>query len=798
MIKNYLKTAFRRLERNKSFALINIAGLSLGITCALIIFLLVKHELSFDGFHSKKDRIYRVNTVWTRDGEVDRSGASQFPVAAAIRSQFSDLKATMINYVKEALIAVPNGTDTPSKFQENEGVVYIEPDFFDIFDRTWFRGHPSLLKEPYTVALSESTAKKFFPNENPVGKTIRMNSECDLKVIGVVTDPPVNTDFPFTVLISYSTQKALGYFSNMENWGATMSFINTYIFVPEIWSAASFNERLTAFAKTHLDERKRKERSYEVQSLSDVHFDPDAGNYTHVTSRTSIWALSIIAFFLIVTACINFINLATAQAVTRSKEIGVRKVLGAFRAQLLIQFLGETFVITFLAIVLSIGMTEMILPLVNDAFSFNIRFNLFNDPLILLFLAGLAVVITAGSGFYPALMMAGYSPVSVLKGGQSSKAGGLLVRKGLVVLQFMIAQALVIGTIVVFRQMDLFQTTDMGFIKDAIITTNIPVKDKSKMQTLRNEIMKETGVQNVTFGFAQVASGMRWTSMMIYRGPAGKTYEALADVRCGDEFYIPTYGIQMLAGRNFTASDSIHELVINETMAQKIGFTNPADAVGKIVYVFGSEPKPIVGVVKDFNTGSLRASIYPTILAPRSKDYRIMGVKIDMKRAKILLPKIEAAWAATYPEFLYRSQFLDESIAGFYEDEQKISRLFTIFASIAIGIGCLGLFGLVSFMAVQRTKEIGVRKVLGASVSDILMMFTKEFAVLILIAFLIAAPAAYVVMNGWLEDFAYRISIGAEVFFTAVMLTIIISGVTVGYRSIKAASANPVDVLKYE
>jgi ABC-type antimicrobial peptide transport system permease subunit len=686
----------------------------------------------------------------------------------------------------------------PSKFQENEGVAYIEPDFFEIFDRSWIQGHPSLLKEPYTVALSESMAKKLFPNENPVGKTIRMNSECDLKVIGVVTDPPVNTDFPFTVLVSYSTQKAVGYFSNLENWGATMSFINTYILVPEIWSAASFNERLTALAKTYLDERKRKERSYEVQSLPDVHFDPDTGNYTHVTSRTSIWALSIIAFFLIVTACINFINLATAQAITRSKEVGVRKVLGAFRAQLLIQFLGETFVITFLSIVLSVGMTELILPFVNDAFSFNIHFSLFNDPIILLFLAGLAAVITVGSGFYPALLMAGYSPVSVLKGGGSSKAGGLWIRKGLVVLQFMIAQALVIGTIVVFRQMDLFQTTDMGFIKDAIITTNIPVNDKSKMHTLRNELMKETGIQNVTFGFAQVASGMRWTSMMTYRDPAGKTYEALADVRCGDEFYIPTYGIQILAGRNFTASDSIHELVINETMAQKIGFSNPADAVGKILYVFGSVPKPIVGVVKDFNTGSLRASIYPTILTPRSKDYRIMGVMIDMRRAKILLPKIEAAWAATYPEFVYRSQFLDESIAAFYEDEQKISRLFTIFSMIAIGIGCLGLFGLVSFMAVQRTKEIGVRKVLGASITDILMMFTKEFAVLILIAFLIAAPAAYVAMNGWLEDFAYRISIGAEVFFTAVMLTIVISGVTVGYRSIKAATANPVDALKYE
>jgi ABC-type antimicrobial peptide transport system permease subunit len=253
----------------------------------------------------------------------------------------------------------------------------------------------------------------------------------------------------------------------------------------------------------------------------------------------------------------------------------------------------------------------------------------------------------------------------------------------------------------------------------------------------------------------------------------------------------------MLAGRNFTASDSIHELVINEMLAYKMGFANPADAVGKILHL-GPAPKPVVGVVRDFNTGSLRANIFPTIMTPRSKDYRIMSVKIDMKRVKELLPKIEAAWTATYPEFVYWSQFLDETIAEFYEDEQKISRLFSIFSLIAIGIGCLGLFGLVSFMAVQRTKEIGVRKVLGASVSDILMMFVKEFAVLVLIAFVIAGPAAYLVMNAWLQDFAYRISIDAEVFFTSVMITVIIAGLTVGYRSIKAATANPVDALKYE
>ncbi len=797
MIKNYLKTAFRRLERNRGFALINVAGLSLGITCSLIIFLLVRHELSFDNFHSQKDRIHRVVTVWTRDGEVDRSGASQFPVGTTIRSQFSDVKATTINYVQQALISITGVSGAPLKFQEDEGIAYVEPDFFEIFDRAWIQGDPSLLKEPYTVALSESMAKKLFSNENAVGKTIKVDTELDLKVVGITKDAPINTDFPFTVMVSYATQKAFGKNSNLESWNATMSFVNTYILVPEVWSASSFSERLTTVAKTFLDERRRRERSYEVQPLSDVHFNPDTGNYTHVTSRTSMWALSIIAFFLIVTACINFINLATAQAITRSKEVGVRKVLGAFRTQLLGQFLGETLVITVLSVILSVGLTELILPFVNDSFRFHIRFELFQDPFIPLFLVALALVITIGSGFYPALIMAGYSPAVVLKGGGSSKIGGLWIRKGLVIMQFMIAQSLVIGTIVVFRQMDLFQTTDMGFVKEANITTNIPVNDKSKMQTLRNTLMNETGIENVTFGFAAAASGIRWTSLLTYRDPSGKTIETVADVRCGDENYIPTYGIQMLAGRNFTASDSIHELVINETLAQKMGFTNPADAVGKILYL-GTAPKPVVGVVRDFSTGSLHASIFPTILTPRSKDYRIMGVRIDMKRVKELLPKIEAAWTATYPEFVYWSQFLDDSIAEFYEDEQKMSRLFTIFSLIAIGIGCLGLFGLVSFMAVQRTKEIGVRKVLGATVSDILMMFTKEFAVLILVAFAVAAPAAYFVMNSWLQDFAYRISIGTEVFLTAVMLTIVIAGATVGYRSIKAATANPVDALKYE
>jgi len=799
MIKNYLKTALRKLSRNKSYTLINVTGLSIGITCALIIFLIVRQEMNYDNFHSQKDRVYRVTTVWTRPEDSGKNGASQFPLGPAIRSHFSDITVTSINYREGGLFTISNDAGAPKKFQENEGVAYVEPEFFKIFDFPFLQGHPSLLKEPYTVVLSQNVAKKFFPNENPIGKSLRLDNEIDLKVVGITQDPPTTTDFRFTILIAYATQRAAKTTDNFDQWGATYSSINTYLLAPEVWNAGTFEDRVTALAKSFLDERRRKERSYEVQPLSEVHFNPETGSYTYITSRSSLWALSVIGLFLVVTACINFINLATSQAIGRAREIGVRKVLGAFRFQLVNQFIGETFVITFLSAILSVGMTELAVPFLNDAFHFNIRFDLFRDPTAWYFTAALLGFITFGSGFYPAMILSGYQPVDVLKSSSGAKStGGFWIRKGLVVFQFMIAQALIIGTIVVSNQMDLFQKTDMGFIKEAIVTTEIPVADKSKMETLRSELLKQSGIQNISFGWAPAASGGHWTSRMVYRGKASEPIEVIADVRMADEFYIPTYGIQILAGRNFTAHDTVHELVINEALASKIGFTNPTDAVGETLYLFADFPKPIVGVVKNFNTGSLHENILPMIMGPQVKNYQTMTVKIDMKNSREIIAKIESAWSAAYPEFVFDYQFLDETIGKFYNDEQRVSRLFTIFSFIAIGIGCLGLFGLVSFMAAQRTKEIGVRKVMGASVGDILVMFSKEFVKLILIAFAVAAPGAYFVMNGWLQDFAYRISIGAEVFGLAVALTLIIAGVTVGYRAIKAATANPVDALKYE
>lgn len=798
MIKNYFKAAFRRLERNKSFALINVAGLSIGVTCALIIFLIVRFELSYDRFHSKKDRIYRINTVWNREGEISRNGASQFPLGGAVRSQFSDIKVTTIDYLFGGMISVPRTGTVPEKFYETDGIVYVEPEFFEIFDMNWISGNYSLLKEPYNVALSESMARKYFPGGQAVGQILRLNNECDLKVVGITRDPLTHTDFPFRVMISFATEKALGKNKNLDQWDATMSDVNTYVLTPDEWDPQSFNERLTRITSGYLDEGHRKVRSYEVQPLSEIHFNPETGSYTYTTSSTKIWALAIIGFFLIVTACINFINLATAQAVTRSKEVGVRKVLGAYHGQLLVQFLGETLLITVVSVILSIGMTELFVPFLNTLFEFKLQFSVVRDPLLGVFILLLTLIITLGSGFYPAFVMSGYRPASVLKGGSVSHAGGLWVRKGLVILQFMIAQGLVICTIVVIQQMELFKKSDLGFIKDAVVIADIPLKDKTKMETLRNELLKQNGIFNVSFGFAPAASSSHWTSNNIYYSASNQRIEVIADMRPSDENYLATYGIQLLAGRNYTASDTMHEVVINETMMQKIGISSPLDAVGKTLYLFGELPRPIVGVVKDYNTMSLHEKIYPVVLTPRLKSYQTMSVKIDMRFASEVLPAIENAWSRSYPEFVYRSQFLDENIARFYKDEQMMSKLFTIFSSIAIGIGCLGLFGLVSFMAVQRTKEIGVRKVLGASVANILMMFAKEFAVLILIAFAVAAPSAYFVMNGWLQDFAYKISIGAETFFTAVMLTVVIAGVTVGYRSIKAATANPVDALKYE
>ncbi|MGH7596477.1 MAG: ABC transporter permease [bacterium] len=799
MLKNYLITTLRKLSRQKNYTAINVLGLALGMACCLFIFLIIQYELRFDRFHSKFDRIYRIVTDEKINDIISETMGSPIPMATALRQDFPNLEKITVAFGNSGgLFAITQDDGTVQRFQENERVAFVEPEFFEIFDFPWMAGDPKSLAEPNGVALTEEFAKKFFGSADPLGRTIRMDNQIDLKVVGVVKSFPIHTDFPFSVLISWKTLPQTG--TDVESWGNLRSNVNTYVVLPPNFTTQEFESRLVDFKeKYHPHAKDANKRVHKVQPLSEVHYDGRYGNYgQRAISKTTLWALGLIGVFLLITACINFINMATAQTINRAKEVGVRKVLGAIRSQLVKQYLGETFMITALSAALAIVIAELLLPTLNEILRLKISFHPFSDLSLLGFLGALIIAVSLLAGLYPAFVLSRFMPALALKSKVSTATGGgLFLRRGLVVFQFFISQMLIIGTLVVTTQMDYFRSKEMGFDRQAIVTVPLPVNEAAKLQTLRAQLLQNSHVHNATFGFSSAASGNTWDTNLRHtlNGPE-ETFAS--DLKFADTAYIPTYSLKLVAGRSYVESDTISEFVVNETFARKLGYA-PHDLIGKMFKLGGRRPyMPVVGVVQDFHTRPLQQEIRPCLLAAHRRAYQEASIKIDANSIKEALHHIEKAWSATFPEFVYSYEFLDERLAGFYEEEQKMSQLFRAFAGIAIFIGCIGLLGLISFVAAQRTKEIGVRKVLGATVVDILGLISKEFAALIAVAFAVAAPMAYFVMKNWLENFAYRIDVGLGVFAATIAVTLIIAGATIGYRALKAALANPVEALRYE
>jgi len=796
MLKNYLKIALRKLSRNRLYTVINVLGLAMGMMCCLFIFLIIKYELRFDRFHSKYDRIYRITTDEAINDVSSYTMGSPMPMAQALRNDFPALeKVTVMFYTVNGLFGVKSESGEIKRFQENEGIAYVEPEFFKIFDFPWSAGDSKSLSEPNNVALTKNLAKKFFGEKDPIGQTLRLDNQIDLKVVGVVKSFPVHTDLPFTAMISWKTLPQTG--MNVEAWGNMMSNANTYVLLPQNFSPEELQSKLPALRDKFQPDELNK-NVYRLQPLGDIHFNGRYGNYSERTiSQLTLLGLGVIGIFLLITACINFINMATAEAINRAKEIGVRKVLGAFRTQVMSQFLGETFIITVLGAVLALVFGELLLPVLNSILRLKISFGLFDNISLLGFLAALIVVVSLLAGLYPAFVLSRFAPALAIKSKMSKGfGGGLFLRRGLVVFQFFISQLLIIGTIIVTMQMDYFHNKDMGFDKAAVVIVSLPVNDATKLQTFHTELLRNNLIRNISFNSSSASSGGRWDADLKHN-IRGSEENFVTDLKFADTEYMSTYGLQLIAGRKYVPSDTISEFVVNETFAKKLGVA-PHDLIGKMLKLGRRPYLPIVGVMKDFNSTSLHEEIRPCLLATRRTAYYEAGIKINMQGASEALRYIEKAWTAAFPEFVYSYEFLDERVAGFYREEQKMSQLFRAFSSIAIIIGCIGLFGLVSFVAAQRTKEIGVRKVLGATMRHILMIFSRELAVLIVAAFIIAVPIAYLIMNKWLENFAYRIEIGAPVFVLAFISSAMIAALSVGYRAIKAALANPVESLRYE
>ena len=795
MIKNYFKIAWRNLIRNKSYASINIVGLSLGIACSILIFVLVSYHLSFDTFHKNKDHVYRIVTEW-HDGDISYSPAVPSPVGKAVRSEFTfaEKTARVIDY-QGVLISIP-GSGEVKKFEEESGVAFVEPEFFDILDFPLVKGNKNqVLKNPNSAIITEKMAKKYFGTEEAIGKIIRFENKVNFTVTGILKDIPINTDRNQEIYFSYENLKDHNkWLAGDSSWGGVYSGSQLFTLLKPSVTVTQVNTQLKNIVQKYYSDRDKKVWQFRLQPLNDIHFNPDLNGYA---DKKYLWALAFIGIFLVVTACVNFINLATAQALNRSKEIGIRKVLGSLKRHLFWQFIIETAIITLFAVVLAYLFAEIALPFLNHLFETQIKIRLFSDwqlPVFLLVVTSLVVFL---SGSYPGMVLARFQPVAALKSKLSQKhIGGFSLRRVLVITQFAISQMLIIGTIVVASQIHYSKNSDLGFKRNSIVVVPVPTNDLASMNTLANRLKSVPGVENVSLCFQPPAANSNNTTSIRFENNAEEEHWS-TNVKSGDDQYMKTFNLKLVAGRNFYKSDTAREFVVNETFVKKLNLKSPDQILGKTASINGIKA-PIVGVVKDFYNYSFHTEISPVCFYTDYNNYSNCALQINMSNVKPTMTAVEKIWNETYNEYLYSARFLDDRIAEFYQLDSIMLSLIQFFACIAIFIGCLGLYGLVSFMALRKTKEIGVRKVLGAGVNSIVWMFGKEFSTLLLIAFVIAAPLAWWAMHKYLQDFTYRIDIGAWIFLVAIGFTFVIALVTVGYRSLKASLANPVKSLRTE
>jgi len=813
MLKNYFKTAFRSLARNKTYTTVNIAGLAVGVAVCMMIFIIIQFQTSFDNFHPKKDRVYRVLTEFHHAdaANIFYGRDVPFPMPAGLKMAFPQIEQVAPIFAShDDQILIPDGNGTVKTFKEHKGLFFTEPSFFSMFDFPLLAGSYESLKEPNNVLLTKETAEKYFGDwKTAMGKTMKLevgsyifeHGTEILKVSGILAPIPPNTDFQLKLVASFGTGFTGSLMAQSTDWDGTTSGFGCYILLPPTISIDNFNGQLRAYSAKM--ESPNNKDSHIVQALSAVHYDTEAGNFSNKTiSRVLLNVLWLIAGFILLIACVNFINLSTAQAVNRAKEVGVRKVLGSNRSQLRTQFIVETFLIVTGAVVLATVITIIALPSVNHLLELSLSFDILNNPAIILFLLAVTIVVTALAGFYPSIVLSRFNPVNALKSKFAAKAAkGISLRRGLVVFQFIIAQALIIGTLIIVQQMNYFMNQPLGFDKSAIM--NVPFRVDSlrisRLDYLREQLLGVNGVQAVSFSSHTPVEDDNdmWTKFKFDHSIKETDFYAIT--KFADDEYVPAYKLPLVAGRNLRPSKYTQEFLVNESLVKSLGLKKPEDILGKEISMWDDNIKcPVVGVLKDFNDRSFRRDLAPLLITTNTTMYSQAGIKLATTNMTSTLQSVKKVMEATFPNFVYEYKFLDEKIASFYKQESQLSELYKIFAAIAIFLSCLGLYGLASFMAAQRIKEVGIRKVLGASAANIVYMFSKEFIVLIAIAFAIATPIAWYYMHQWLQDYVYRINISWWIFVAGGLVAVFIAFVSISFQAIKAAVANPVKSLRTE
>ncbi len=813
MFKNYFITSIRFIKREKVFALMNISGLALGIACALVIYKILDHEFSFDKHHENYDRIYRVNNEdITSRGKILWKGQAH-PLGQALRTEFPNINAAMTFYDEDGLIAVEDESGDLKRFQEDKGVAFVEPQFLDLFTLKFLAGDTEhALDERGKVILTESKAKKYFgltssTLSEAIGKSVILENEQTSYVSAVIEDMPKTSDFPFEVIFHYKDQGAANpWFYDGEDWGEYNSATNCFILLNDATSPQKFEMQLESIVTKYLPPQMAESRTYRLQALSDLHYsDQIRKTYAGITAtKEELIVLGLVGLFLIITACINFVNLSTAQAVKRSKEVGVRKTMGSSKSQLVVQFLCETLVITFLATVAGFFMATFIGNQVEVIFNDQMTIDLLSDYSIIYFLISMVVGVTLIAGLYPSFILARMNPVMAIKNNLNIKqtSGFLSLRRALVIFQFAISQVLIIGILILNAQMSYFQNKDLGFNDDSIVVVKLPENDSTNLSILKNELLAHSSIEQVSFSSSGPMASWRSTNPIFHPNIEGQ--DLMGNLKTVDENYFDLYEMEIIAGESFKSNDPRNHAVVNRRVTEILGFKEPENALGeRIKYGRGSLEFIVVGVVEDFHAASLHQDLDNVFMANVSWNIFQAGIKLksngsSFSEMKETLIHIEESWENRFPEHVFDLQFYDETVASMYSLEESVSQIFRIFVIIAIIIGALGLYGLVSFMANQKTKEIGIRKVMGASELAIWNIFSKELISLMMMAFLISGPVAYFVMRAFLDTYAYRITLGPGFFVIAIVASLIIAGLTVGYKSLKVAKANPILSLRDE
>jgi putative ABC transport system permease protein len=792
MLKNYLMLAIKNFRKQKMFSLINLLGLTVGITCCLMIFLFIINEFSYDKFHKNGKNIYRVMRVSKQDGrEIPYLSA---PYATALRNDYPDaVQNTLRVLLDQDLMSHKNVS-----FNEKK-VILADSNFFSFFSFPLIKGDPAtVLKDPSGIVITASTAKKYFGNEDPIGKVIEMNKDRQFKVAGIAADAPVNSHLEFDMVVSLSNWRNTQWFNQWPNNGLLV-----YAQLHPAVNPEQLKQRFPAFMDKYMGAFYRENgfmMGLTINPLEKIYFEGESPfDPVKHGSKKMVYIFMSIAILILIIACINFMNLATARATDRSKEVGLRKVMGAMKKQLAGQFIFESLLFSTMAAVLAVLLLQAIMPSYSNFLGYTLP-SYWSNPWFYAFMAGVVLVVGLLAGSYPALLLASFSPIESLKGKLKVGTGGALFRKTLVVVQFGISVLLIVSVTIVMRQMNFVRTADLGFNKDQTMIVRLDNRSISeKGVQFKNELQADPAVASVSLMSGEPGG---FHDMYGFEVEAKRGDKIMFSTEFADFEFAKTLGLKILAGRDFSPSfttDSVYSVLINRAAATKLGYT-PEQAVGKWVRNIYADTarRTIVGVVEDYHFTSMKDAIGPLIISTRKDDRRLALVKLRTAQVQPVIACIQKIYKSNAPDFPFEYDFLDTRFDRLYKSEVKQQTLLSAFSIIAICIACLGLFGLASYTAVKRTKEIGVRKVLGSSVQNIVLLLSKDLLKPVLLGTIVAVPLGYLAMQKWLEGFAYRTPIHWWLFALAALVAVCIAVITVSVQAIKAALANPVKSLRTE